>query len=120
MSGSALPFIGHYDSRLVALSFFIAILAAYAAIDLAGRVASARGWTRIAWLGGGAPAVGAGIWTMNYIGMEALRLPVAVYYDWPTMSLSLLAAVATSAVCALRCGPRKDGNRSHGSPAVSL
>jgi PAS domain S-box-containing protein len=98
MSGAALPFIGHYDYRLVALSFFIAILASYAAIDLAGRVASARGWIRVCWLGGGALAMGSGIWTVNYIGMEAHRLPVPVYYDWPTMLLSFLAAVATSVI----------------------
>jgi PAS domain S-box-containing protein len=98
MSGAALPFIGHYDYMLVALSVFIAILASYAALDLAGRVASARGWAGLCWLGGGAAAMGAGIWTVNYIGMEAHRLPVPVYYDWPTMLLSLLAAVAASMV----------------------
>jgi PAS domain S-box-containing protein len=98
MSGAALPLIGHYDYRLVVLSVFIAILASYAGLDLAGRVTSARGWARLSWLSGGAAAVGAGIWTMNYVGMEALRLPVPVYYDWPTMLLSFLAAVAASAV----------------------
>ncbi len=98
MLEAALPLIGHYDYRLVALSFFIAILASYTALDLAGRVTSARGWARLSWLSGGAAALGAGIWTMNYIGTEALRLPVPVYYDWPTMLLSFLAAVAASAV----------------------
>ena len=98
MSGAALPFVGHYDYWLVALSVFIAILASYAALDLAGRVASARGWTGLCWLGGGAAALGTGIWTVNYIGMEAHRLPVPVYYDWPTMLLSFLAAVAASVV----------------------
>ena len=98
MLGTALPIVGHYDFLLVALSIFVAVLASYAAIELAGRVASARGWAGLAWLCGGGAALGAGIWTMNYVGMEALRLPVPVYYDWPTMSLSLMAAVSASVV----------------------
>ena len=38
--------LGSYDYRLVALSVVIAGLAAYAALDLAGRVTSARGAAR--------------------------------------------------------------------------
>ncbi len=53
--------VGFYDYRLVALSVFIAVIAAYAALDLAGRVTAARGVARSAWLGGGAFAMGMGI-----------------------------------------------------------
>src|ERR1700682_2704506 len=88
--------IGFYDDRLVALSVFIAILAAGAALDLAGRVTSAHGMARRAWLGGGAFAMGVGIWSMHYIGMLAFHLPVPVRYDWPTVLASLLAAVLAS------------------------
>src|SRR5258707_15265367 len=42
--------------------------------------------------------MGNGIWSMHYIGMEALRLPVWVLFDWPTVLLSILAAIAASAV----------------------
>jgi PAS domain S-box-containing protein len=101
MAEAAVPLMGHYDYRLVTLSIFIAILASYAALDLAGRVTSARGWARLTWLAGGAVAMGMGIWSMHYIGMEALRLPMPVSYDWPTMLLSLIAAVFASAVALL-------------------
>jgi two-component system sensor histidine kinase/response regulator len=94
--GSALS--GHYDFRLVTASILIAILAAYAALDLAGRVSATKGLLRFAWLGGGAVAMGFGIWSMHYIGMEAFRLPVLVQYDWPTVLLSMVAAVFASAV----------------------
>jgi len=90
--------LGTYDYRLVALSVVIAVLASYAALDLAGRVTSARGAVRRAWLAGGATAMGIGIWSMHYVGMLAFRLPVPVEYDWPTVSLSLLAAIFASAV----------------------
>jgi two-component system sensor histidine kinase/response regulator len=87
-----------YDYELVVLSVFIAILASYAALDMAARITSARGalhWMR---LGGGAFAFGMGIWSMHYLGMLAHRLPVAVEYDWPTLLLSLAAAVVASGV----------------------
>ena len=94
MTGPAL--VGSYDSRLVFLSILIAILAAYAALDLAGRITAAHGRIRAAWLSGGAFALGIGIWSMHYIGMEALHLPVPVKYHWPTVVLSMVAAVLAS------------------------
>src|SRR6266536_2520240 len=89
---------GSYDYRLVVLSVVIAICAAYAALDLAGRTTAAAGRVRLAWLAGGAFAMGLGIWSMHFIGMLAFSLPVTVLYDWPTVLLSLLAAVFASAV----------------------
>src|SRR5882724_11569184 len=87
---------GAYDARLVVVSILIAVLAAGAALDLAGRVTWARDAARFWWLTGGAIAMGVGIWSMHYIGMLAFHLPVPVLYDWPTVLLSLFAAVAAS------------------------
>src|SRR5580704_10015552 len=89
---------GSYDYRLVALSVLIAMLASYAALDLAGRITAARGSVRSVWLTGGAVSMGLGIWSMHYIGMLAYSLPVAVFYDWPTVLISLLAAIFASSV----------------------
>jgi len=90
--------LGSYDYRLVVLSAFIAFLASYTALDLAGRVTGSRGWSRLAWLTGGATSMGIGIWSMHFIGMLAFSLPVSIQYDWPTVLLSLLAAVFASVV----------------------
>ena len=87
-----------YDYRLVVLSILISILASYAALDLAGRVTAARGRVRLAWLAGGACAMGMGIWSMHYIGMLAFSLPITVAYDWPTVAASLLCAIFASGV----------------------
>src|SRR6202050_2514082 len=87
-----------YDYWLVGLSVVLAMFSAYAALDLAGRVTAARGWVRSVWLASGAAAMGLGIWAMHYIGMLALNLPVPVLYDYPTVVLSLLAAIGSSAV----------------------
>src|SRR5579863_3607952 len=95
---AAVTLIGSYNYALVALSVLIAMFAAYAALDLASRVTVASGWTRAVWLLGGASAMGTGIWSMHYIGMLAFVLPVPVAYHWPTVLLSLLAAILASVV----------------------
>lgn len=87
-----------YDYRLVITSLVIAMAASYVALDLAGRTAAAHGRARAIWLGGGATAMGIGIWSMHYIAMLAFSLPVPVRYDLPTVVLSLLAAIFASAV----------------------
>ena len=95
---NAAALTGSYNYGLVAVSVLIAILAAYAALELAGRVTATRGVARFVWLCGGAFALGLGIWCMHYVGMEAFRLPVHVLYDWPTVFVSMVAAVVASAV----------------------
>ncbi len=89
---------GSYDYRPVALSVLMAMVAAYAALDLAGRVTAAHRWARLFWLAGGATSMGLGIWAMHYIAMLAFTLPVPVLYHYPTVIVSLFAAIAASAV----------------------
>src|ERR1700724_121198 len=72
--------------------------AEFAALELSGRTTAASGRARLAWLACGATAMGLGIWSMHYIGMLAFSLPVLVLYDWPTVLLSLIAAVFAAAV----------------------
>jgi PAS domain S-box-containing protein len=95
---AAVNLVGSYNYALVALSVLIAMFASYAALDLAGRVTAAGGWTRAVWLLGGAGAMGTGIWAMHYIGMLAFILPIPVAYHWPIVLLSLLAAILASVV----------------------
>src|SRR6201998_1757050 len=90
--------ISSYNYALVAVSVLIAMFASYAALNLAGRVTAAGGWTRAVWLLGGAGAMGTGIWSMHYIGMLAFVLPIPVAYHWPTVLLSLLSAILASVI----------------------
>src|SRR5579864_8606398 len=90
--------VGSYSPWLVALSVVIASAASYVALDLAGRTTAAHGRARWVWLVGGASAMGTGIWSMHYIGMLAFILPIPVAYHWPTVLLSLLAAILASVV----------------------
>src|SRR6202795_4359085 len=106
---AAVLLIGSYNYSLVALSVLIAMFASYAALDLAGRVTAAGGWTRAVWLLGGAGAMGTGIWSMHYIGMLAFILPIPVAYHWPTVLLSLLAAILASAIALYEVSRQKMG-----------
>lgn len=82
-----------YEPRLVALSILIAVLTAFAALNLVQRVAlSPRGIAR-AWLVGGALITGAGLWSMHFVGLLAFQLPITVVYHVPTMLFSLGIAV---------------------------
>src|SRR6202167_2736057 len=98
MNSPEVAMASSYDYRLVVVSVLIAVMASYAALDLAGRVTSTRGVARRLWLSGGAVAMGTGIWAMHYVGMLAFRLPAPVEYDWPTVLLSWLAAIFASAI----------------------
>ena len=59
--------------------------------------------------------MGTGIWSMHYIGMLAFVLPIPVAYHWPTVLLSLFAAILAS-VIALHVVSRQ---RMHASRAVA-
>jgi len=106
-ANAALP--GSYDYAEVGRSVLIAVAASYAGLDLAGRVNTARGTVRLAWLSGGATAMGIGVWAMHLKGMLAFRLPVSVAYHWPTILAALLVAISTSAVALYVASGRKMG-----------
>ena len=87
---------GSYNAPLVALSLFVAIIASYTALELAGRVSQKRGKSSWFWLVGGAFAMGSGIWSMHFIAMLAFHLPVPIAYDaWITI-LSLVIGIVAS------------------------
>ena len=91
----------HYNYWLVALSLLIAVSAAYAALELAARMTNAEGTGRIYWLMGGATSMGVGIWSMHYVGMLALSLPIPILYNVPTVLLSAGLSIVASAVALL-------------------
>ncbi|MEH6352889.1 putative bifunctional diguanylate cyclase/phosphodiesterase [Pseudomonas sp. 3JA] len=88
--------IGSYSPALVSISLFVAVLASYTALDLAGRIATAQGRAAHLWMAGGALAMGVGIWSMHFIGMLAFSLPVELGYDVSITALSLLVAILSS------------------------
>ncbi|SPE30505.1 conserved membrane hypothetical protein [Burkholderiales bacterium] len=93
-----------YDPWLVASTIAVASFAWYVALDLAERV---RGGDRVvatAWLIGGSLSAGTGIWSMHFVAMQVLSLPVAIGNAPLPTFLSWLAAVAVSAVALWTAG----------------
>src|SRR5581483_2838572 len=89
---------GDYDPFLVALSVAVASLASYAALDLGGRIRASQGWPRLACLSTAALALGGGIWSMHFIAMLAFLLPIPVDYAVGSTVLSLIVAIAVTAI----------------------
>ena len=91
-----------YDPAIIALSVVIAIQGGYVSLILARRLASlgaapSAAGRRKALLAGSALALGVGIWAMHFIGMLAVKLPIAVTYD-------LLWTLTSALVCILVVG----------------
>ena len=94
--------IASYDAWLVTVSVVVAVLASYAALDLSARISAApRGWGRARWVVGGAIAMGCGIWSMHFVAMLALRLPVPIRYDVTLTVLSLVVAIVAAGLALL-------------------
>jgi diguanylate cyclase (GGDEF)-like protein len=83
---------------LVGVSVLTSVVASYSAFGFAERMAKSKGVAHVAWLTGGALALGLGIWSMHYLGMLAVRLPIDVVYHLPTVMLSLTLAILSSCV----------------------
>ena len=101
---------GDYNLILVALSFLIAAIASYTALDLAGQVtptssSESRQWklslNELLWIFGGALAMGTGIWSMHFIAMLAFKLPILVAYDVTITILSWVDAIVASGLALL-------------------
>lgn len=89
---------GSYEPWLVLLSFLVAAMAGFAALNVAVRIGAVETrQARWAWLAAGALAMGIGIWAMHFIGMLAFSLPATkVTYDLPLTLASVVPAVVAS------------------------
>jgi NO-binding membrane sensor protein with MHYT domain/signal transduction histidine kinase len=97
--GKATAYPSSYDLRLVATSVAIAILAAFVALSISGRIAAAATrWARYAWTAAGAISMGGGIWSMHFVGMLAFSLPCGVTYRPVGTILSMIPGILASGI----------------------
>jgi len=88
---------GNYDHRFLAISAVLGMFAAYSTLELANRT-RATGSRRLGlWLSCGSIVLGSGLCVANLAGMRGFLLTIPVLYHWPTLILSLTAAILTSA-----------------------
>lgn len=99
-----------FDLRMVVLTGLILLVAMCATLALRGRMKSARGAAWFGWLGGGATAMGVGNWSMHYLGLKALGLPVPTLNN-PAVAFSIMATIFASGVALLVVSGRDDSGR---------
>lgn len=88
-----------YAPAMVVLSFVIAAVGAFVALTAAAGIGGGRrGVSLFNAVASGTALGGVGVWAMHFIGMLSLRVDMAVSYSMPETVVSLLAAVAGSAV----------------------
>lgn len=85
--------IPSHEPWLVALSLFVAFQGSYVGLHLARQVSAAEGLRRRALISAAALSLALAVWTMHFVGILAVRLPVAVdFLVLPTL-LSFLVCV---------------------------
>ncbi|GAB1544139.1 hypothetical protein NUACC21_68150 [Scytonema sp. NUACC21] len=85
-----------YNHSLVVLSMAIAVFASYTGLNLAGHMSATSKKVKLAWLIGGAMAMGIGIWSMHFVAMLAFSLSIPISYDVRTVLFSTLPAIIAS------------------------
>ena len=88
---------GFYQPPLVLLSYAVASFASYTALSLGQQLAHAQGvWEKRLFHWGGAFAMGAGVWSMHFIGMLSYKMRMVVEYDPLLTLLSMVIAIAVA------------------------
>ena len=95
----SLAMTGSYDPFLVAVSYLAAVIAAYAAFNLADRISNSEySVSKRLWISAGSIAMGSGVWAMHFIGMLAFQMPMPVSYDLMRTLISMIPAILASTV----------------------
>ena len=97
-----------YSPLLVTCSLAAAIMASFAALRLTSNLRLLSVGGRKARVTQAALALGVGIWSMHFIGMLAVELPISISYDpLPTLGSALIAILVTGgALLSLHVGVR--------------
>ena len=90
--------VATYDPLLILLSVVIAIVGAYAGLRLARGLLRQGGTLRKALLSAAAVTIGGGIWSMHFVGMLALELPVTINYDVLLTLISALVSILVTGI----------------------
>jgi diguanylate cyclase (GGDEF)-like protein/PAS domain S-box-containing protein len=85
-----------WNIPLVAFSVLIAILGSFTALTHAQRMRENTGHTATIWMLAGGSTLGVAIWSMHFVGMLALHLPISIGFDPQLTVLSLVPAIVSA------------------------
>ena len=91
--------VSSFDPALVALSIAFSIIGSFVALTAAGRINRANGKvSRGNIFSAGLALGGVGVWSMHFVGMQALKMDVGSSYSLPETVISLTAAIVGSSI----------------------
>ncbi|MEG5548280.1 EAL domain-containing protein [Enterobacter wuhouensis] len=86
-----------WDPVLIALSYLVAFIASFVALDSAGKIPLSSRKAAMFWRIAGGSTLGIGIWSMHFIGMLSMKMPVMMSYDlWLTLASLGISILASS------------------------
>ncbi len=97
-SNNAHGLASYHDPLLVAVSYLVAVVASFTALEMSERLRGSQGASRWFWRGAAAVVLGGGTWSMHFVGMLAFKIPLQQAYDPAITALSGLLAIASVAI----------------------
>ena len=98
-----------YNMGLVALSIAVAMLGSFTGLVMTTGIYKVRGPEFILRIVLGGLGIGGGVWSMHFIAMLAVILPIPLSYDIPETTISAVAAVVLTAAALWVVSKRKFG-----------
>ena len=86
-----------YNLILLSLSYLVAAFSSFVALYI-GKNIRQNGKRNYWWLLAGAFTLGVGIWTVNFISLQAIILPFSISYDPLLAILSLISVIIAAAI----------------------
>lgn len=86
-----------WDPVLIAISYLVAFIASFVALDSAGKIPLSSRKAALFWRMAGGISLGIGIWSMHFIGMLSMQMPMMMRYDlWLTLTSLGVAVIAST------------------------
>ncbi|EOX3820338.1 EAL domain-containing protein [Enterobacter quasiroggenkampii] len=86
-----------WDPVLIAVSYLVAFIASFVALDSAGKIPLSSRKAALFWRMAGGISLGIGIWSMHFIGMLSMQMPMMMRYDlWLTLASLGVAVIAST------------------------
>ena len=97
-----------WDPVLIAISYLVAFIASFVALDSAGKIPLSSRKAALFWRIAGGVTLGIGIWSMHFIGMLSMQMPMMMSYDlWLTLASLGVAVVASATVLNIAVAGKK-------------
>lgn len=85
-----------WNPLLIGISFIVAVIASFVALDCTGKITLAKRRADLFWRLCAGATLGLGIWSMHFIGMLSMKMPLPIRYDFLLTLISLLVAIASA------------------------